>query len=136
MANYVLTRFRHIYHVHVYFLARLPLYCPRRYNEAFLLPSLERNRGRHPGTDPRTNRRRTSAPGVPDQAPLPEDPDLYLPPHPLRQGLSNGWLITIWMAYILSRANHHKSRVRECAHGLRHTLETCTGQTIRDVDFP
>ena len=66
---------------------------------------------------------------------FPEILDRYLPTHPLHQGLSNGWLITIWIAYILSRADHHKSHVREWANGLRHTLETCTGQTIRDVDF-
>lgn len=66
---------------------------------------------------------------------FPEILDQYLPPHPLHQGLSNGWLITIWIAYILSRANHHKSPVREWANGLRYTLKTCTGQTIRDVDF-
>jgi transposase len=66
---------------------------------------------------------------------FPQSLDQHLPPHPLHQGLSHGGLITIWIASILSRANHHQSPVREGAHGLRHTLETCTGQTIRDVDF-
>ena len=54
---------------------------------------------------------------------FPEILDQYLPPHPLHQGLSNGWLITIWIAYILSRADHHKSPVREWANGFHHTLE-------------
>jgi transposase len=61
--------------------------------------------------------------------------DQFLAPHPHHQGLSQGWLITIWIAYILSRADHRKSRVRDWAHDLHHTLEACTGQTIRDVDF-
>ena len=66
---------------------------------------------------------------------FPQVLDQYIPPHPLHQGLSHGWLITIWITYILSRADHRKSHVREWADSLRPTLETCTGQTIRDVDF-
>ena len=61
--------------------------------------------------------------------------DQFLPPHPHHQGLSQGWLITIWITYILSHADHRKSYVREWAGDLHHTLEACTGQTIRDVDF-
>jgi transposase len=61
--------------------------------------------------------------------------DRFLEPHPLHQGLSQGWIITIWVAYILSRADHRKSAVRDWADGLRHTLEAATGQAIRDVDF-
>jgi len=34
---------------------------------------------------------------------LPEVLDRHLPPHPLHQGLSNGWLITIWITYTLPR---------------------------------
>src|SRR5512144_2330974 len=40
---------------------------------------------------------------------LPAILDRHLPPHPLHQGLSNGWIITVWIAYILSRADHRKS---------------------------
>jgi transposase len=61
--------------------------------------------------------------------------DQLLPPHPLHQGLSQGWILTIWVAYILSQADHRKSAVRDWADGLRHTLEAVTGQAIRDVDF-
>jgi transposase len=61
--------------------------------------------------------------------------DQHLIPHPHHQGLSQGWLITIWIAYILSHADHRKCAVRAWAHGLRHCLETVTGETIRDVDF-
>jgi transposase len=66
---------------------------------------------------------------------LPEILDRHLPPHPLHQGLSNGWLITVWIAYILSHADHRKSPVQAWAEGLRHTLETLTGQPIRPVEF-
>jgi transposase len=61
--------------------------------------------------------------------------DQFLTPHPLHQGLSQGWLITVWIVYILSQSDHRKSHVRDWVEDLHHTLETCTGQTIRDVDF-
>ncbi|HSU81504.1 MAG TPA: IS1634 family transposase [Thermoanaerobaculia bacterium] len=66
---------------------------------------------------------------------FPEILDRHYPPHPLHQGLSNGWLITVWITYILSQADHRKSHVRAWADGLRHTLETLIGQPIRPVDF-
>ena len=44
---------------------------------------------------------------------IPEIVDRQFPPHPLHQGLSNGWLITVWLAYILSRADHRKSPVQQ-----------------------
>src|SRR3954467_6692808 len=66
---------------------------------------------------------------------LPEILDRHLPPHPLHQGLSHGWLITAWIAYILSHADHRKSPVQAWADGLRHTLEATIGQPIRPVEF-
>ena len=66
---------------------------------------------------------------------LPEILDRHFPPHSLHQGLSNGWLITVWIAYILSRADHRKSPVQSWAEELRHTLETLVGQPIRPVEF-
>jgi transposase len=65
----------------------------------------------------------------------PEIIDGLLPPHPLHQGLSNGWLITVWIAYILSQADHRKSHVQEWVDRLQHTLETLIGQPIRPVEF-
>src|SRR5882757_10456000 len=59
---------------------------------------------------------------------LPEVLDRHLPPHPLHQGLSNGWLITVWIAYILSHADHRKSHVQEWVDSLRHTIEALIGQ--------
>ena len=66
---------------------------------------------------------------------LPEILDRHLPPHPLHQGLSHGWLITAWIAYILSHADHRKSPVRDWADGLRHTLEATIDQPIRPGEF-
>src|SRR6478609_4487807 len=50
---------------------------------------------------------------------LPEILDRHYPPHPLHQGLSNGWLITVWIAYILSHADHRKSPVQEWVESLQ-----------------
>ncbi len=66
---------------------------------------------------------------------FPEILDRQLPPHPLHQGLSNGWLITVWIAYILSQADHRKSYVQAWVDRLQHTLETLIGQPIRPVEF-
>ena len=61
--------------------------------------------------------------------------DRHFPPHPLHQGLSNGWLITVWITYILSQADHRKSHVQEWVDSLQHTLKTLIGQPIRPVEF-
>jgi len=66
---------------------------------------------------------------------LPEILDRHFPAHPLHQGLSNGWLITVWIAYILSRADHRKSPVQAWADQLQHSLEILIGQAIRPVEF-
>jgi transposase len=66
---------------------------------------------------------------------FPEIIDRCLPPHALHQGLSNGWLITVWIAYILSQADHRKSHVQEWVDSLKHSLESLIGQPIRPVDF-
>jgi transposase len=66
---------------------------------------------------------------------LPEVLDRHLPPHPLHQGLSNGWLITVWISYILSQADHRKSPVQEWADGLHLTLEALIDQPIRPSEF-
>jgi transposase len=66
---------------------------------------------------------------------FPEIIDRSLPPHPLHQGLSNGWLITVRIASILSQADHRKSYVQDWVDSLHHTLEALLGQPIRPVEF-
>jgi transposase len=53
----------------------------------------------------------------------------------LHQGLSNGWLASIWMAFILSQSNHCKVSVQDWARSHQHTLQTLCGQPLRDVEF-
>jgi transposase len=66
---------------------------------------------------------------------IPQTIDRHLRPHPLHQGLSNGWLITVWIAYILSQADHRKSHVQVWVERLKQTLEALIGQPIRPVEF-
>ena len=73
--------------------------------------------------------------GFLNQLRLPHLLDQHLKPHPHHQGLSLGWLITFWITYILSQADHRKSHVRAWALKLHHCLEAVTGLSLRDVDF-
>jgi transposase len=66
---------------------------------------------------------------------LPEILDRHFPPHPLHQGLSHGWLTTVWIVSILSKADHRKAPVQAWVEGLRTTLEALIGQEVRTVEF-
>ena len=96
---------------------------------------MERDRGYLTATHSRTCRRCARALGLSHQAWLSPALDRHLPAHPLHEGLSNGWLITVWITFILSQADHCKSHVRDWAADLHHTLESVTGQPFRPVDF-
>jgi len=61
--------------------------------------------------------------------------DTLYTPHGNHQGLSVGWLAVIFLAYILTEANHKMCPVQEWVDKHRHTLEQLTGQTIRPTDF-
>ena len=61
--------------------------------------------------------------------------DRCLSTHGLQQGLTNGQLTVLWLAYILSESNHRKSSVEEWAVKHRTTLSRLIGQPIRRVDF-
>lgn len=61
--------------------------------------------------------------------------DALYTPHGNHQGLSVGWLAVIFLAYILTEANHKMCPVQEWVDKHRHTLEQLTGQTIRPTDF-
>ncbi len=66
---------------------------------------------------------------------LPEILDSHLGNHGHSQGLSNGWLATVWLAYILSEGDHRKSTVADWAMGHQQTLESLLEQPIRPVEF-
>jgi transposase len=66
---------------------------------------------------------------------LPAILDRYLPRHGLQQGLSWGWLGTIWLAHILSEGDHRKLTVRDWVRQAHTVLERVTGLDIRETDF-
>ena len=66
---------------------------------------------------------------------LPQIIDRHILRHHLQQGLSWGWVSTIWLAHILSRADHRKLTVRDWVRQAHETLERITGLSIRDTDF-
>ncbi len=69
------------------------------------------------------------------QIDLPNLLDRHLPRHWLQQGLSWGWVTTIWLAHILSQGDHRKLTVRDWVRQAHTTLEQVTGLSIRDTDF-
>ena len=66
---------------------------------------------------------------------LPTILDHHLPRHWLQEGLSWGWVATIWLAHILSQGDHRKLTVRDWVRQAHDTLEHVTGQDIRETDF-
>jgi transposase len=72
--------------------------------------------------------------GLMRQLHLPETLERSLGSHHLHQGISNGWLACVWMAFILSEANHCKVSVQDWAQSHQHTLEAIIGQPLRPVE--
>src|SRR5947208_835265 len=73
--------------------------------------------------------------GLMQQLQLPETLERSLGSHHLHQGISNGWLACVWMAFILSEANHRKVSVQDWAQSHQHTLEAIIGQPLRPAEF-
>jgi transposase len=73
--------------------------------------------------------------GLASRLNLPAILDQRLGRHHLHQGLSLGWIATVWITYVLSQADHRKSAVRDWAHTHRVTLERLIGQPLRDAEF-
>src|SRR6266567_2708165 len=69
------------------------------------------------------------------QMDLPGILDRHLPRHWLQQGLSWGWIVSIWLAHIVSQGDHRKLTVRDWVRQAHRTLEQVTGLDIRETDF-
>jgi transposase len=61
--------------------------------------------------------------------------DRHLKRHGLHQGLSWGWVASIWLAHLLSESNHRKQPVQTWVKQAHATIEKISGQTVRDLDF-
>jgi transposase len=66
---------------------------------------------------------------------LPELLDRHIKRHHLDQGLSWGWVISIWLAYAVSQGDHRKVVVEDWVAEMHDTLELLTGLEIRKSDF-
>ncbi|MBF0399014.1 MAG: hypothetical protein HQK78_19725, partial [Desulfobacterales bacterium] len=66
---------------------------------------------------------------------LPDIINGHIEHHGLHQGLSFGWLATIWLSHILSQGDHRKVTVRDWVKQSQNTLEKVTGLKIRETDF-
>lgn len=73
--------------------------------------------------------------GIMEQLHLPEIFDAHLGQHGNHTGLSNGWLLTVWLAFILSEGDHCKSHVQGWAWKRRGMLANLIGQPISWDDF-
>lgn len=59
----------------------------------------------------------------------------HLPRHWKQQGLDWGWVIVIWLAYILSEGDHRKVVVRGWVEQRQQTIEQVCGIKISETDF-
>jgi transposase len=66
---------------------------------------------------------------------LPDIFDHHIKRHGLHQGLSWGWIASIWLAHLLTKSNHRKQPVQAWVKQAHATIEKITGQTVRDLDF-
>lgn len=61
--------------------------------------------------------------------------DHHIKRHGLHQGLSWGWIASIWLAHLLTKSNHRKQPVQAWVKQAHATIEKISGQTVRDLDF-
>jgi transposase len=66
---------------------------------------------------------------------LPGIIDSHLRRHGLPQGLSWGWIATIWLAHILTQSNPRKQPVQVWVRQAHATIERITGMKVRELDF-
>ncbi len=66
---------------------------------------------------------------------IPNQIDSCFITHGNREGLSLGWLITIWLVYIISQHDHRMNHVRDWVQKRHDVLECLIGQSISETDF-
>lgn len=61
--------------------------------------------------------------------------DLHFPTHGNWQGLSLGWVVTLWLTYILSQGDHRLNHVEPWALARLETLRHSTRQAVHRLDL-
>ena len=59
----------------------------------------------------------------------------HFPVHGNRHGLSFGWTATLWLAHILSQADHRMNQVQPWVVQQMDTLQICSGQPVQVLDL-
>jgi transposase len=72
--------------------------------------------------------------GFLQQMQLPTILEKHLGTHHLHQGIPNGSLLCVWLAFILSEASHCKSHVQDWAANRIHLLQSLFGQPFRPIE--
>lgn len=66
---------------------------------------------------------------------IPDILDQLIQPHGNRQGLSVGWLATVWLSYILSQSDHRLSEVEPWVEQQFETLSALIPEPLTVKDF-
>ena len=66
---------------------------------------------------------------------VPELLDRHFASHGNRQGLSLGWLTSMWLTHVLSESDHRLSHARGWARQRLETLRGCSKQWVTELDF-
>jgi transposase len=61
--------------------------------------------------------------------------DQVIEPHGNWEGLSAGWVITVWLIHLLSEHTHCMDRVQEWVSKRLQALQGLTGESVRELDF-
>src|SRR6266487_1990256 len=61
--------------------------------------------------------------------------DKHFPTHGNWQGLSLGWVTTVWLAHVLSEGDHRLNHVRPWVEQRPTTLLACSGRHVQPLDF-
>lgn len=73
--------------------------------------------------------------GLLQQMQVPQVFDATIGDHAAHQGLSSGWLITIWLAFIITQSDHTKSHVEDWVRRHLTVLQRLTKQPVTVTDF-
>src|SRR5438132_2533998 len=61
--------------------------------------------------------------------------DREIKDHGLHAGLSGGWMLAIWITFVLTESDHTKYKVEDWVERHAELLSSLTGQKIRSVEF-
>jgi len=66
---------------------------------------------------------------------LPDIIDNHLRRHGLQQGLSWGWIASLWLAHILTQSDHCKQPVQAWVRQTKEKIEWISKRQVRELDF-